>query len=50
MNYYLKMAGYVVLAYIVFWILFTIGMASKLYFEDYGYPSVTSFMKFLYGL
>jgi hypothetical protein len=50
MNYYLKMAGYILLGYIALWLLFTIGIATKLYVENYGYPSVTYFMKLLYGL
>ena len=50
MNYYLKMGGLAVLGYLCLWIIFMILMSSIMYFEQYGYPSINSFMKMIYGL
>ena len=50
MNYYLKIGGFVVLGYLCLWIIFMIVMSSKMYFDQYGYPSINSFMKMIYGL
>jgi len=50
MNYYLKIGGFIVLGYLCIWLLFIIGMGSKLYFEQNGYPTVDWFMKMIYGL
>ena len=50
MNYYLKIAGFVILGYLCLWLIYIIIMSLKLYFEQYGYPSIKSFMKMIYGL
>jgi hypothetical protein len=50
MSYYLKVAGYIILGYIVLWLIFMILMGTKMYLDLYGYPSIAGFMKLIYGL
>jgi len=50
MNYYLKIASYIVIGYFCIWIVFMVGMSLKLYFDYYGYPTINYFMKLIYNL
>jgi hypothetical protein len=50
MNYFLNLAGKALLIYLCLWLVFTIVMGCKLYFDQNGYPSVDMFMKMIYGL
>jgi hypothetical protein len=40
MNYYAKMAGFIILGYLCLWFIFIIAISTKLYIDQYGYPTI----------
>ena len=45
MNYYIKIAGLIIIGYVVLLFLYIIFMALKMYFDDHGYPELLKFIK-----